>query len=51
MGYKEFVTRSIEKNSEKIVNLSNKIFDLAEIGFREYKSVEAFVELLKTEEF
>jgi len=51
MGKKEFICNSIEKNSEKIIELSNKIFEFAETGFREFKSTEIFTKMLVQEGF
>lgn len=51
MEHKEFICNSIEKNSKKIIELSDRIFDFAETGFHEFKSAEIFVKMLREEGF
>lgn len=51
MKIKEFTCNSIEKNSKKLTELSDEIFDFAELGFKEVKSSEKITEFLEKEGF
>lgn len=51
MTYKEFVTQAIEEKKERIIDLSDRIFDFAELGFHEFKTAALYEEVLKKEGF
>jgi len=42
MNYKEFVTKAIEEKQDLIVDLSDRIFDFAELGFHEFKTAALY---------
>jgi len=48
---KEQIKEVLEKNKQKIINLSDEIWKFAEVGFKEFKSSELYVELLEEEGF
>lgn len=51
MNHKEFVTKAIEEKQDLIVDLSDRIFDFAELGFHEFKTAALYEEVLKKEGF
>lgn len=51
MGKKEFVVQAIEEKKDLIVNVSDQIFDFAEIGFHEFKTANLYGEVLEREGF
>lgn len=51
MTHKEFVTQAIEEKQDLITNLSDQIFDYAELGFHEYKTAALYEKVLKEEGF
>lgn len=51
MTHKEFVTQAIEEKKERIIDLSDRIFDFAELGFHEFKTAALYEEVLKKEGF
>lgn len=51
MTHKEFVTKVIEEKQDLIVDLSDRIFDFAELGFHEFKTAALYEEVLKKEGF
>ena len=51
MEEKNFVSNSINKNSKKLIKLSDDIFDFAELGFKEIKSSERIINFLEEEGF
>ncbi len=51
MDKKVFVTKAIDEKQDVIINLSDQIFDFAEIGFREFKTVELYKKVLTEEGF
>lgn len=51
MEKKEFVIQAIEEKKDLIVNVSDRIFDFAEIGFHEFKTAKLYEEVLKSEGF
>ena len=51
MNHKEFVTKAIEEKQNLIVDLSDRIFDFAELGFHEFKTAALYEEVLKKEGF
>ena len=42
MDYRRLVEDAVEPRRERILKLSDDIFDFAEVGFREFRSVEQF---------
>ncbi|MBQ8647239.1 MAG: amidohydrolase [Oscillospiraceae bacterium] len=51
MDYRQLVEQAVEANRERILELSDAIFDYAEIGFREFRSVEQFTRMLQEDGF
>lgn len=51
MDKKEFVCKAIDSRQDAIVTLSDRIFDCAETGFKEVKTVKLYEEALKKEGF
>ena len=51
MTHKDFVTQAIEEKKDLIVDLSDRVFDYAELGFHEFKTVNLYEEVLKKEGF
>lgn len=51
MNNKEFVCRAIEERQDEIVTLSDRIFDCAETGFKEFQTAKLYEEALKKEGF
>ena len=51
MTHKEFVTQAIEEKQELLIDLSDRIFDYAELGFHEYKTAALYEKVLKEEGF
>lgn len=51
MDNKTFVSQIIDEKRDMIVNVSDRIFDFAEIGFHEFKTAELYEEVLKKEGF
>lgn len=51
MQKKQLIDTAIEENRASILELSDGIFDLAELGFHEFRSAELFVKLLKEQRF
>lgn len=51
MNQKELVSRTVEEKRELIVEVSDKIFDFAEIGFHEFKTAELYMNVLLKEGF
>ena len=51
MTHKEFVSQAIEEKQELITNLSDQIFNHAELGFHEYKTAALYEKVLKEEGF
>ncbi len=51
MEIKTLIEWAVEEKRDKIIDLSNAVFDLAELGFREKKTVAKFVEVLRGEGF
>lgn len=48
---KELVTKAVDDNQEKIITLSDRIFEFAETGFKEFRSAGLFEEMLQKEGF
>ena len=48
---KHFVTQAIEEKKDLIVNVSDQIFDFAEVGFHEFKTADLYEKVLKEEGF
>ncbi len=51
MDNKTFVMQAIEEKQSLIVNVSDQIFDFAEIGFHEFKTADLYEKVLKEEGF
>lgn len=51
MSIKNFACETIDKNRDAIVNLSDRIFEFAEIGFHEFKTAELYEKVLKENGF
>ena len=51
MDYREFVNAAVEEKRDEIVNVSDRIFDFAEIGFHEFKTAKLYEEVLTREGF
>ncbi|MBQ7796758.1 MAG: amidohydrolase [Lachnospiraceae bacterium] len=51
MNHKAFVTQAIEEKQSLIIDLSDQIFDFAELGFHEFKTVALYEKVLKEEGF
>lgn len=51
MDYRRLVEDAVETRRERILKLSDDIFDFAEVGFREFRSVEQFTRLLEQDGF
>lgn len=51
MDRKEFVIHAVEEKKHLILELSDKIFDYAELGFHEFKTAELYERVLKEEGF
>ncbi len=51
MTHKEFVTQAIEEKKDSIIDLSDRIFTFAELGFHEFQSAALYEERLKQEGF
>lgn len=51
MDNKTMINQAVDKKSGTILDLSDRIFEYAEIGFREFKSSELFCEKLEGEGF
>ena len=51
MDKKEFVLKAVADKKALIVDVSDKIFDYAEVGFHEFKTAKLYEEVLKKEGF
>ena len=51
MDKKEFVLKAVSDKKALIVDVSDKIFDYAEVGFHEFKTAKLYEEVLKKEGF
>ena len=51
MNNKEFVSKVVAEKSEMLINFSDQIFDFAEVGFHEFKTVQLYEEVLRKEGF
>lgn len=51
MDYKQLIEAAIQEKAPVILNLSDRVFDLAELGFQEFKTVQLYVDALKQEGF
>lgn len=51
MNNKQFVSDVIDQKRNLVVDVSDQIFDFAEIGFREFKSAELYQRVLEQEGF
>lgn len=51
MDAKNFVSNAIAEKAGLIVDVSDKIFDFAELGFHEFKTAKLYEEVLKNEGF
>ena len=51
MDGKALVVRTVEEKREQIVSLSDRVFEFAEIGFREFKTAALYKEVLEQEGF
>ena len=49
MDKKEFVLKAVADKKALIVDVSDKIFDYAEVGFHEFKTAKLYEEVLKKE--
>lgn len=49
--YETLVSQTVEENKEKIITLSDWIFEFAETGFQEYRSAALYQEMLEAEGF
>lgn len=47
MDKKEFVLKAVADKKALIVDVSDKIFDYAEVGFHEFKTAKLYEEVLK----
>ncbi len=51
MDKKKFILDAVDSKKDKIIELSDRIFDFAEIGFHEFRSAELFEKMLREEGF
>lgn len=51
MNYKQLIEDAVQEKSSVILELSDRTFDLAEVGFREFKTVQLYIDALKQEGF
>jgi len=51
MDYKQLIEEAIQEKSSAIVDLSDQVFDFAEVGFREFKTTQLYKDLLEQEGF
>ncbi len=51
MDGKALVVRTVEEKREQIVSLSDRVFEFAEIGFREFKTAALYKEVLSRRAF
>lgn len=51
MENREFVSKAIDGKRDLIVSVSDRIFDFAEIGFREFQTAKLYGEILEKEGF
>lgn len=51
MDNKTFVNGAIDEKRDLIVNVSDRIFEFAEVGFREFKTAKLYEDVLKQEGF
>lgn len=51
MNNKEFVSRTVDAKRDLIVDVNDKIFDFAEVGFHEFKTAKLYGEVLEKEGF
>ena len=47
MDKKQFVIRAVEEKKHLILDVSDRIFDYAELGFHEFKTAELYEKVLK----
>lgn len=51
MNHKQLIEAAVEEKASAILELSDQVFDLAEVGFREYQTVQLYWEALEKEGF
>ena len=51
MDKKKFILDAVDSKKDKIIELSDRIFDFAETGFHEFRSAELFEKMLREEGF
>ena len=51
MDRKQFVIQAVEEKKHLILDVSDQIFDFAELGFHEFKTAELYEKVLKNEGF
>lgn len=51
MNYKQLIEDAVQEKSSVILELSDRTFNLAEVGFREFKTVQLYIDALKQEGF
>ena len=51
MQYKQMIEQAIQEKASAVLDLSDQVFDFAELGFQEFKTAQLYVDLLKEEGF
>lgn len=51
MDYKQLIEEAVQEKSAAVLDLSDRIFDLAETGFQEFQTARLYVEALEKEGF